>query len=267
MSVQYFETDGGKLAYEIQGSGPLIICSPALADHRDVYGPLVTALSGYKVLHYDIRGHGDSSTFKRYGDEATADDLIALIKAFGDGQPAILIGASMSGSSAVIAAGREPSLVAGIVLIAGFLRAPAGALMRSVFNVLLKRPVGPIIWKGQCGKLWVGLEASALQKRTEETMKLLQRPGRWEALQETIRGADHSVVTPWIPKVKAPVLVIVGDKDPDWSDPVAEAKWVESQLPGSELLVVKGVGHAPMLEAPDQVSPKVTQFVQKCLAK
>ena len=272
MPLEYLDIDGGRLAIDLQGpaTSQLIICSPALADHRDAYAPLASALvsSGYRVACYDLRGHGDSTAgFKHYGDLATADDLLAIIKKYGNGKPAIIIGASLSGGAAVIAAGREPQLVAGLVLICSFLRNPSdSAIVKGIFNLILKRPLGPMMWKGQCGKLWIGLDDSARNERTTKTMQLLQRPGRWEAFQQTVRGADHSVVKPYISKVSAPVLVVMGDKDPDWSDPIAEAKWIASNFTGAESITVNGAGHAPMLEKPNKVTPTVTSFVQRCLA-
>ena len=92
-------------------SVPLVVCSPAMGDVRDVYNPLAQALcaAGFRVVTVDLRGHGDSSAaFGSYGDEATAGDLIALIEEL-DAGPALLVGASMSGASAVIAAGRAPT--------------------------------------------------------------------------------------------------------------------------------------------------------------
>ena len=89
-----------------------------MGDVRDVYAPLAQSLSeaGFRVVTADLRGHGDSSaTFTAYGDEATASDLIALIEAL-DAGSAVVVGASMSGAAAVIAAGRRPDLVTGVVL-------------------------------------------------------------------------------------------------------------------------------------------------------
>ena len=108
---------GGTIAYEVHepvgtGAGsdatsrPLVVCSPAMGDVRDVYVPLAQSLNeaGFRVVTADLRGHGDSSaTFTAYGDEVTAADLIALIEVL-DAGPAILMGASMYGAAAVIAA-------------------------------------------------------------------------------------------------------------------------------------------------------------------
>ena len=45
-------------------------------------------------------------------------------------------------------------------------------------------------------------------------------------------------------------MVVMGTKDPDWPDPVAEAKWIAAQL-SAEVLLVEGAGHYPMAEMPE----------------
>lgn len=261
MTISYVSVEGRRIAVEVRGSGPLVVCSPAMGDTRDAYRPLADGLvaEGFRVALLDLRGHGDSETgFARYGDEATADDLLTVVDALADG-PACLVGASMSAAAAVIAAGRRPDAIAGLVLIAPFLRNGAGRAARAGLRLLLARPWGPAVWRRHAASLWPGLGAEA-RIRAAQATRLLTRPGRWAAFTATTR-TDHAVVEPWIPRVVAPSLVVMGDADPDWKDPRAEAEWIVSRL-GSELLMVPGAGHAPMLEAPDLVTPRIVAFLE-----
>lgn len=73
----------------------------------------------------------------------------------------------------------------------------------------------------------------------------------------------HSVVAPWLGRVQAPVLVVMGDADPDWKDPLGEAKWVASNFTDVETIAVPGAGHAPMFERPEIVGAAVFQFLEK----
>lgn len=145
MAITNIEIDGGRLAMEVEGEGPLIICQPAMGDTRDSFAPLATQLvaAGYRVARIDLRGHGDSTaTFARYGDEPAADDYLTVIKTLGGG-PAVLIGSSMSAGASVIAAGREPDLVAGLVLCAPFLRNGGPKIMLTILRIALWQPWGP----------------------------------------------------------------------------------------------------------------------------
>lgn len=248
---------------DVEGQGPLIICSPALGDTRDAFAPLAAHLvaCGYRVARVDLRGHGDSTaSFSRYGDEATAHDLLAVIEALGGGS-AVLAGASLSAAAAVIAAGQHPDRVAGLILLGPFLRNGMGRMMRRVLQALLLKPWGPYIWRNEASKLWPGLGDKA-RARAAITTSSLTRPGRWAAFRATA-NTDHSVVAPWISRVRAPVLVVIGDADPDWKDPLAEAKWVASNFTGAEIVTAHGAGHAPMLERPEIVGPAVSTFLEK----
>ena len=266
MTFSQLAVDGGRIAAEVRGAGPLVVCSPAMGDTRDAYGPLADHLvaHGFRVVLLDLRGHGDSDAgFTAYGDEATAGDLLAAVEAYGDG-PAVLVGASMSAASAVVAAGRRPDLVAGLVLLGPFLRnGGTGAALvaqRLALRLAMLRPWGPAVWRAYSARLWPGLGDGA-RERAAEKVDLLRRPGRWSAFAATTR-TDHAVVEPWLDDVAAPALVVMGEADPDWKDPAAEAAWCAERL-GGEVELVPGVGHAPMLEAPGVVGPRVRQFLEE----
>ena len=266
MTISYIETEGGRLAFEVEGDGPLVICSPGLGDTRDAFTPFAAHLvaSGYRVARIDLRGHGDSSIgFARYGDEAVAADFLTIAEALGGG-PVVLAGASLSAGAAVIAAGRRPDQVAGLILLGPFVRNGMGRAMRWTLYAALTRPWGPLIWRAQAAKLWPGLSEGA-NDRAASTTALLTRAGHWAAFRATAI-TDHSVVAPWLGRVTVPVLVVMGEADPDWKDPLAEAKWVASNFRGAEMIKVPGAGHAPMLERADIVNPAVSRFLAKVYA-
>lgn len=271
MVLQHISSGGGTIAVEVEGTGPLVICSPGMGDTRDAYAPLSAILvaQGYTVACMDNRGHGDSSllyTGHRYGDEATADDFIAIAQELGKGKPAVLAGCSFSAGSATIAAGKRPDLIAGIILLGAFLRNPTGVkgvVAPYLMATMFAKPWGPSVWEGYAKTLWPGLGDQKAAERAAASRASLTRQWRWRAFQQTIKGLDHSVVGPWIPKVKAPVLVLMGDKDPDWTDPLEEAKWIASNFKEVDSFMVEGAGHAPMLERPDFVGEKVSRYLEK----
>ena len=67
-----------------------------------------------------------------------------------------------------------------------------------------------------------------------------------------------------VESIEAPALVIHGDQDRLVD--VASAKWLVRQRPGWVLDVFDGVGHLPMLEAPDRFLTSVGAWLDDAVA-
>lgn len=54
----------GRIAYDVAGAGPLVICAPGMGDLRSVYRFLAPELvhAGYRVATMDLRGRGRGTT-------------------------------------------------------------------------------------------------------------------------------------------------------------------------------------------------------------
>ena len=110
--TEFLDITGGRIAYEVTGEGPLIVLSHGIGDHRQVFRFLVPELvrAGFRVAAPDMRGHGESSMgdWKSISRTDVAGDLVALIRHLGGG-PAVIVGHSLSGGAATIAAARRPT--------------------------------------------------------------------------------------------------------------------------------------------------------------
>ena len=133
--TEFLSVEGGRIAYDVAGSGPLVVLSHGIGDHREVYRFLVPKLAqaGYRVASADLRGHGESSMgWASITRTDVASDLLALIRHL-DG-PAVIVGHSISGGAATIAAAKQPGLVSGIIEIDPFTKTQklnVGGLLRS----------------------------------------------------------------------------------------------------------------------------------------
>src|SRR5260370_290085 len=91
--TEFLEVEGGRIAYEVTGDGPLVVLAHGMGDNRNAYRFLVPALAGYRVASIDLRGQGESSTgWSSYTRTDTAADLLALIRHLGG--PAVIVGHS-----------------------------------------------------------------------------------------------------------------------------------------------------------------------------
>jgi pimeloyl-ACP methyl ester carboxylesterase len=249
----------GAVAFTTAGTGPLIVCVPGMGDLRASYRFLTPHLvaAGYRVAAMDLRGHGDSdTTFTEYGDEPTAGDIVALIAQLGG--PAIVIGNSMSAGSAVLAAAKRPELISGLVLVGPFVRDSGPVIMRTVLRVIMARAWAAASWKSYLPKLYAGTRPADFSAYRDAVAAAIKRPGYAKAFSLTTR-TRHVAAESALPMVAAPSLIVMGELDPDFSDPSAEARWIANQLHG-EVLMVAEAGHYPQSQRPELVGPAVAAF-------
>jgi pimeloyl-ACP methyl ester carboxylesterase len=262
MTDNFLDRGEGRIAYDVRGDGPLIVCVPGMGDLRQVYRFLVPDLvaAGYRVATMDLRGHGASDPgFSRYGDAAAGRDALALIAHLGG--PAVIVGSSMGAGAAVWAAAEAPDAVAGVALLGPFVRGGPTGLAALMFRLALLKPWGPAVWHSYYAKFYPGRPPADLDAHRAAIRTSLRRAAHWRSFVRTAR-AGHADAAARLGEVRAPALVVMGDKDPDWKDPVAEARWIASTL-DAELLVVPGCGHYPMTEYPDVANPAVVAFAAR----
>ncbi len=112
------ETNGIKIHFvRTGGSNPPLILLHALTGNGACWTNLARALEDeYDVVMPDARGHGKSSAPDHgYRYEDLADDVIGLIKALKLSSP-VLLGHSMGGMTAAVAASRKPNVLRGLIL-------------------------------------------------------------------------------------------------------------------------------------------------------
>jgi pimeloyl-ACP methyl ester carboxylesterase len=266
---QFLDRPGGRLAYELTGDpdGPLVLLSPGMGDLRSTFDGLAAQLAadGARVVNADLRGHGESSTgWDDYSVSAVADDLIALLRAHGG--RGVLVGNSYSGSAAVIAAARAPEAVSGLVLAGAFVRdGESSALQKALFALFHRTFPGRPLWTAVAWPSFFKRRPANYAARKAELAANLKRPHGYDALARmTTDEGTHRHTEPMLGRVKAPALVIMGSKDPDFPDPAAEARFTADSLGGpAEVQMIEGVGHYPQTEALTEVAPAVAAFVAK----
>jgi pimeloyl-ACP methyl ester carboxylesterase len=79
----------------------------------------------------------------------------------------------------------------------------------------------------------------------------------FNSLFPAVGGAFHRL--PHLPEIACPSLLLWGDRDEVFPPSVAENAARVMQKP--ELQILKGLGHAPHLEAPDRVLPGILDFI------
>lgn len=207
--------DRGELFFrDTGGDGPVVLLLHGWMATGDLnwiatYGPLRDA--GYRVLAIDHRGHGRGlRTSQPFRLEDCAADAAALLEAL-DVRDAVLVGYSMGGPVAALAAHRHPERVGGVVLCA---------------TALHWKGLGmTVLWNGMAGlRLVLGLAPDLLWQAMVRLGGAPDTPAASWAAAELSRGSSADLAEagrelsrydarPWIGEVSAPAAVLVTTRD------------------------------------------------------
>jgi pimeloyl-ACP methyl ester carboxylesterase len=272
--TEYLDVDGGRIAYEVTGEGPLVVLSHGIGDHRQAYRFLAPRLAqaGYRVATADLRGHGESSMgWASISRTDVAGDLLALIRHLGG--PAVIVGHSISGGAATIAAATEPELISGIVEINPFTkvqRLDLGGLLRIrryrrgislLAGTQLFRSLS--VWLRYLNVAYPTKPADYADYMAALAAKL-REPGRMAEFMKTGKSTPADAGAQ-LPNVRRPALVIMGALDPDFADPRSEGDAVVAAMPAGlgTVAVIEGAGHYPHAQSPDEVAALVIPFLKE----
>jgi pimeloyl-ACP methyl ester carboxylesterase len=245
-------------AFTTLGAGPTVLM---LHDHLGghlTFAPQVESFagSGYRAMAWDMPGYGRSAPIEPYSFKGLAQSCIDLIQALKVGG-VVLIGHGMGGMVAQEVVARRPELVQRLVLCAtlaqGFeasgrtLGEPAAELqagqnMAQLAEQYLPRLIGP-------GALPEG--ALLAQHAMAQVNPATYRRATIESAHFN-RQAD-------LARIHVPTLLMGGEFDR--GAPPDQMKTMADAIGGCTLATLRGVGHFPQLEAPDDFDAAVLNFL------
>jgi pimeloyl-ACP methyl ester carboxylesterase len=272
--TEFLDIEGGRIAYDVTGEGPLIVLAHGIGDRRQVYRFLAPELvqAGFRVAAADMRGHGESSMgdWKTISRTDVAGDLIALIRQLGG--PAVIVGHSLAGGAATIAAATEPDLVRGVVELGPFTRKvqySLGGLLRVRRYRRGTLLLGGTMLLKSMNDWFRYLDLAYPDKPADYDAYMaglrakLSEPGRMAEFLKTMKTSPADAGDA-LPRISGPALVIMGDEDPDWADPRAEAEGIVAAMPAGAgtIEMIKGGGHYIHAQRPDEVAGLITGFIR-----
>jgi pimeloyl-ACP methyl ester carboxylesterase len=279
--TQFADVEGGRIAYDVIGQGPLVVLSSGMADTRSAYrflAPLIAA-AGYTVANVDLRGHGASSTgWSSYTHEDTAGDLLSVIDAIG--APAVLVGHSFSAGAATLAAARNPEKIRAVAMIDPFTRPPKyelGALLRNAHGyrsgaiAIGRFALGgkPQTWAKYLDVAYPQVKPADWDGYISALIGNLSEPGRAEAAVKMITSkpahATLAQAKEELTELRCPVLIVMGADDSDFPDPEAEALGIAAAIPSGAArhVMIERAGHYPHAQYPEQTAAAIIPFLEE----
>src|SRR5467141_175282 len=272
---RFADVHGLRLHYLTVGEGDPVVLLHGYAQTSHMWRPLMTELARtHTVIAPDLRGIGQSSIpADGYTKAVMAQDIHALVHSLGD--PRIrLVGHDIGLMVAYAYAAQYPSEVDRLVLMEAFLPGVGDwnnvFLLRDLwhFHFFGKTPLALVTGRERIylEHFWNDFAAdpkkSVLEKDREFYAKAYAQPGHMKAGMEVFRAfprdaEDFAGFSKT--RMQMPVLVLSGEKA---GGPflIEQGKMVAANVEG---VLVRDRGHWLMEEAPDQVIPKLVEFLNR----
>lgn len=260
--IAHYDSGGGAA-----GEPPIVLVHGATLRSEDWENIFPRLATRYRVIAYDARGHGKSGRAASYELSDLVDDLVRLLREIAKA-PAIVIGHSIGGATALVAAAREPALVKGLVLEDSWLswyrdtkwrtsyyrelrsaldkREDPQALLRALSAIPLAEP-------GPRGERTIGEVRGFYSAERLATYYKDLDPAFVDALV-TRDDAGSRAIAEAQTKVTCPVLLLAAGVGSALAE--GEPERLASSLPDAKLVRFPGVGHRihglrpePFLEA------------------
>lgn len=247
-------------AFTDVGTGPAIFMVHGIGARRGSWAPLIKRFSDrFRCISYDLRGHGDSPNS---GAGMSLDDLVADLEALRKKlgiEKAHIIGHSLGGMIGPAYARAYPERVIslGVLSTAAFRTAEDSGKVRGVVAEMRRNGVAASV--------------TLLTQRWFSDAFAAERPDVIENRVKQVNGTPEDVflnvfdiyanteMSPWLHEVLAPSLVLTGAEDGGCSPRLNQQ--IAAALPNAELVILDGLKHAILLEAPDRVADALERFL------
>ncbi|RKF48550.1 alpha/beta fold hydrolase [Paraburkholderia fungorum] len=252
---------GVELNYRLQGEGPrALICIHGVGSYLEAWDGVAARLGdAFRVLSFDLRGHGRSSRVKgRYEIDDFVGDVLALADHAGFEQ-FDLAGFSLGGLVAQRLALTHPQRLRKLVLLATV----AGRTPEERERVAARLAA---LESGDRGSHYDAslsrwLTEEFQQRNPELVAQLRQRnadndPDCYAAAYRVLAQTDFGGL---IDRIAVPTLIATGEDD-QGSNP-RMANFMHQCIRQSQLAILPGLRHSILIEAPDVVAALMRRFL------
>jgi pimeloyl-ACP methyl ester carboxylesterase len=261
------QREGVTLRGETLGDGPSIVLLHGLSATRRnvVQGSSHLAKRGYRLIAYDARGHGASSSAPSYEYPQLVEDLEAVLEQLRVERTA-LVGSSMGAATAMAFALEQPERVAALVQItpayAGEPRAGEDeAGWERLASELERGGVSAFVEEALPSRLperWHEVTRTAIHQRMERhedlaavtaALRQVPRSAAWQGLER-------------LEELDVPVLIVASRDEVDPTHPLSLAQEYARRLPAAEL-VVEDEGSSPLAWQGARLSRAIGDFLER----
>ncbi len=248
--MAHLDRDSVKIYYEDHGSGPAVLLSHGYSATSRMWEGQVAALKDrYRVITWDMRGHGQSDSpddQSLYSEEATCADMAAILKHLGI-EKAVVGGLSLGGYMSLAFNVRYPQMVSALML---FDTGPG-----------YKNPVAREGWNKTADQRAVNFETKGLEALGRGAEVRVAQHRSADGLAKAARGMlaqfDARIIES-LETITVPTLVLVGAKDEPF---LGATDYMIKKIPGATSAVIPDAGHAANIDQPAAFNEATAAFL------
>ena len=247
-------------AYWIEGEGePLVLVHGIGSSHQGWSSVVADLRSEYQCISYDLRGHGVSPLSKgSFRLDHLVEDLEALRSRLRF-EELHIAGHSLGGMIGPAYARKYPHRVTSLSLIStaagrtkddstkvqGVVRAMEEQGIAAVLETLADR------WYTEA---FIARNPDVVERRLQQVTGMSA-----EVFLNVFHIYAETEMAPWLREISTPSLVLTGELDGGCNPRLN--RFIDSQLPNSRLVILPGLKHALLAEAPDLVARELRKFL------
>lgn len=240
---------GFDLAFTHIGSGiPLVLVHGYPMDHTTWDAVIPFLENDFDLILPDLRGFGQSDVVEgQYTMTDMANDVASLLDHLGL-EKAIIAGHSMGGYIALAFANAFPGRISGLGLVATQARSDNPEARQGRYKAveeIIQNGIGSV-----AEKMPLKLTSDVRVQAYVRELIASQRPAGLAGALKAMAVRDDT--TAFLSTLKIPIVIVHGDAD--MLVPVERAEEMKVVAPGAMLIMLPGVGHMPMMEAPQSVA-------------
>jgi 3-oxoadipate enol-lactonase len=257
--MAFVERDGVKLFYTVEGKAgaPFLILSNSLGTTHKMWDAQISAFAAkFRVIRYDRRGHGQSSSPPGpYSLEDLGNDALAIMDAAG-AKRVHWCGLSMGGMTGLWLAANHPDRIEKLVVSSAATFMPPPELWNG--RIKTAQDKGMEVLAAPTMQRW--FTADFIRSSQDKVASI-----REQFLETTVEGFSGCAAAmrdmdlrETVKTIKAATLVIVGADDQGTTP--AEAGIIVNRVPNARGIILKG-SHIINVEAPQDFTNEVLEFI------